>query len=250
MKRTIYAQGDHFFAGYSIMNKRLTRTVACLGLLLLALAAVPSATAQTAQSKRLVIIDAAHGGTDAGVMVTDRIQEKEVTLILAQMMQKEMAKFSGIQVQMTRTSDKTVANPERVKMAGKAPGEVLLISLHVNAGFGKKAAGYEIYFPGFKSPAAGQNESQSILRDMAQNKYLNDSVRLAQMVQRNMENVFPRKGRGLRDAPAPIFDDLSVPAIVLEVGFATHADDRKKILNEKTQQAIAQALARSVNDYF
>ena len=250
MKRTIYAQGDHFFAGYAIMNKRLTRTVACLGLLLLALAAVPSATAQTAQAKRLVIIDAAHGGTDAGVMVTDRIQEKEVTLILAQMMQKEMAKFSGIQVQMTRTSDKTVANPERVKMAGKAPGEVLLISLHVNAGFGKKAAGYEIYFPGFKSPAAGQNESQSILRDMAQNKYLNDSVRLAQMVQRNMENVFPRKGRGLRDAPAPIFDDLSVPAIVLEVGFATHADDRKNILNEKTQQAIAHALARSVNDYF
>lgn len=229
------------------MNKRLIRTVACLGFLAILLFAVPSATAQT---KRLVIIDAAHGGADAGVMVTDKIQEKEVTLILAQMMQREMAKFSGIQAQLTRTSDKSVANPERVKMAGKAPGEVLLISLHVNAGFGRKASGYEIYFPGFKAPAAGQNESQAILRDMAQNKYLNDSVRLAQMVQRNMEKVFPRKGRGLRDAPIPIFDDLTVPAIVLEVGFATHAEDRKKILNEKTQQAIAQALARSVNEYF
>ena len=232
------------------MNKRLTRTIACLGLLAFFLIAVPSATAQTGQAKRLVIIDAAHGGADAGVMVTDKIQEKEITLILAQMMQKEMAKFSGIQAQLTRTSDKSLANPERVKMAGKAPGEVLLISLHVNAGFGKKASGYEIYFPGFKAPAAGQNESQAILRDMAQNKHLNDSVRLAQMVQRNMENVFPRKGRGLRDAPIPIFDDLAVPAIVLEVGFATHAEDRKKILNEKTQQAIAQALARSVNEYF
>ena len=232
------------------MNKRLTRTVACLGLLLLVLIAVPSATAQTAQAKRLVIIDAAHGGTDAGVMVTDKIREKEITLVLAQLMQKEMAKFPGIQSQLTRTSDKTVANAERVKMARKPPGEVVFISLHVNAGFGKKAAGYEIYFPGFKTPAADQNESQAILRDMAQNKYLNDSVRLAQRVQRNMESVFPRKGRGLRDAPAPIFDDLTVPAIVLEVGFATQADDRKMILNEKTQQAIAQALARSVNDYF
>jgi penicillin-binding protein 1A len=37
------------------------------------------------------------------------------------------------------------------------------------------------------------------------------------MVQRNMENVFPRKGRGLRDAPVPILDELAVPAIVLEV---------------------------------
>ena len=232
------------------MNKRLTRTVACLGLLILALIAAPPATAQTAQAKRLVIIDAAHGGTDAGVMVTDKIREKEITLVLAQLMQKEMAKFPGIQSQLTRTSDKTVANAERVKMARKPPGEVVFISLHVNAGFGKKAAGYEIYFPGFKTPAADQNESQAILRDMAQNKYLNDSVRLAQRVQQSMESVFPRKGRGLRDAPAPIFDDLAVPAIVLEVGFATQADDRKMILNEKTQQAIAQALARSVNDYF
>ena len=122
------------------MNKRLTRTVACLGLLLLVLIAVPSATAQTAQAKRLVIIDAAHGGTDAGVMVTDKIREKEITLVLAQLMQKEMAKFPGIQSQLTRTSDKTVANAERVKMARKPPGDVVFISLHVNAGFGKKAA--------------------------------------------------------------------------------------------------------------
>jgi N-acetylmuramoyl-L-alanine amidase len=99
-------------------------------------------------------------------------------------------------------------------------------------------------------PATDQNGSKAILKDMAQNKYLNDSVRLAQMIQRNMENVFPRKGRGLRDAPMPILGDLSIPAVVLEVGFATNTDDRKKILNEKTQQAIAQALAKGIRDYF
>jgi N-acetylmuramoyl-L-alanine amidase len=197
-----------------------------------------------------VIIDAAHGGADAGVMVTDKIQEKEVTLILAQLLQKELAKSPDIQTQLTRTSDKTISNAERMKMVKAASGEVLFISLHVNAGFGNKAAGYEIFFPGFKTPATDQNESKAILKDMEQNKYLNDSVRLAQMIQRNMENVFPRKGRGLRDAPMPILGDLSIPAVVLEVGFATNTDDRKKILNEKTQQAIAQALAKGIRDYF
>jgi N-acetylmuramoyl-L-alanine amidase len=137
-----------------------------------------------------------------------------------------------------------------MKIVKATSGEVLFISLHVNAGFGNKATGYEIFFPGFKTPATDQNESKAILKDMEQNKYLNDSVRLAQMIQRNMENVFPRKGRGLRDAPMPILGDLSIPAVVLEVGFATNTDDRKKILNEKTQQAIAQALAKGIRDYF
>ena len=211
---------------------------------------VPILIVQATQAKRLVIIDAAHGGADAGVMVTDKIQEKEVTLILAQGLQKELAKSPDIQTQLTRTSDKTISNAERMKMVKAASGEVLFISLHVNAGFGNKATGYEIFFPGFKTPATDQNESKAILKDMEQNKYLNDSVRLAQMIQRNMENVFPRKGRGLRDAPIPILGDLSIPAVVLEVGFATNTDDRKKILNEKTQQAIAQALAKGIRDYF
>ena len=211
---------------------------------------VPILMVQATQAKRLVIIDAAHGGADAGVMVTDKIQEKEVTLILAQLLQKELAKSPDIQTQLTRTSDKTISNAERMKIVKAASGEVLFISLHVNAGFGNKATGYEIFFPGFKTPATDQNESKAILKDMEQNKYLNDSVRLAQMIQRNMENVFPRKGRGLRDAPMPILGDLSIPAVVLEVGFATNTDDRKKILNEKTQQAIAQALAKGIRDYF
>jgi len=211
---------------------------------------LPILIVQATQAKRLVIIDAAHGGADAGVMVTDKIQEKEVTLILAQGLQKELAKSPDIQTQLTRTSDKTISNAERMKMVKAASGEVLFISLHVNAGFGNKATGYEIFFPGFKTPATDQNESKAILKDMEQNKYLNDSVRLAQMIQRNMENVFPRKGRGLRDAPIPILGDLSIPAVVLEVGFATNTDDRKKILNEKTQQAIAQALAKGIRDYF
>ena len=211
---------------------------------------LPILIVQATQAKRLVIIDAAHGGADAGVMVTDKIQEKEVTLILSQLLQKELAKSPDIQTQLTRTSDKTISNAERVKMVKAASGEVLFISLHVNAGFGNKATGYEIFFPGFKTPATDQNESKAILKDMEQNKYLNDSVRLAQMIQRNMENVFPRKGRGLRDAPIPILGNLSIPAVVLEVGFATNTDDRKKILNEKTQQAIAQALAKGIRDYF
>lgn len=206
--------------------------------------------AQSGQQKRLIIIDAAHGGADGGVIITDKIREKEMTLTLSQLLQKELAKTPGIQVRMTRTSEKTVSLAERLKIVNAAPAEALFISLHVNAGFGKNASGYEIYFPGFKAVPEDKGDSKAILKDMVKNKNLNDSVRFAQTIQRNMENVFPRKGRGLREAPMPILKDLTLTAVILEMGFATNTDDRKKMMNEKTQQAIAQALGKSINDFF
>lgn len=205
--------------------------------------------AQTAHQKQLVIIDAAHGGTDGGVIVTDKVREKELTLTIAQLLEKELSRTPGIQVLMTRTSDRTLSTDDRLKMIKSAPLDALFISLHVNSGFGKKAGGYEVYFPGFKSTPEDSGESKAILNDMAKNKHLNNSVRFAQSIQRNLENIFPRKGRGLRDAPIPILDDLTITAVVLEMGFATNKEDRKILLSEKTQQAIVQAIGRSIRDY-
>jgi N-acetylmuramoyl-L-alanine amidase len=234
---------------YLMMDSAMKRIVFLTFLLVIF---IPSSLlmAQSGQQKRWVIIDAAHGGTDGGVIVTDKIREKEVTLSLSQLLQKELAKTPGIQVQMTRASEKTMSIAERLKIVRAAPAEALFISLHVNAGFGKNASGYEIFFPGFKAVPEDKGDSQVILKDMVKNKNLNDSVRFAQAIQRNMENVFPRKGRGLREAPIPILNDLTLTAVVLEIGFATNTDDRKKIMSEKTQQAIAQALSKSINDFF
>jgi N-acetylmuramoyl-L-alanine amidase len=235
--------------GYLMMNTPIKKIVFLTFLLLFL---IPSSLlmAQSAQKKRFVIIDAAHGGIDGGVSVTDKVREKEMTLILSQLLQKELAKMPGIQVQMTRTSDKTLSSADRRKIATEAPPDALLISIHLNAGFGKNATGYEIYFPGFKTAPEDKGGSKAILKDMVRNKSLNDSVRFAQVIQRNMEHVFPRKGRGLRDAPMPILSDLTMTAAVLEMGFATNMDDRKKIMDEKTQQAIAQALSKSIRDFF
>jgi N-acetylmuramoyl-L-alanine amidase len=231
------------------MNSSIKKIV-FITLFLLFVAPSSLLMAQSGQQKRWVIIDAAHGGTDGGVIVTDKIREKEVTLILSQLLYKELAKVSGIQVQMTRTSEKTMSTAERLKIMKAAPAESLFVSLHVNAGFGKNASGYEIYFPGFKASLEEKGDSKAILKDMVKNKNLNDSVRFAQTIQKNMENVFPRKGRGLREAPIPILNDLAHTAVIIEIGFATNTDDRKKILSEKTQQAIAQALSKSINDFF
>ncbi|HVO65736.1 MAG TPA: N-acetylmuramoyl-L-alanine amidase [Syntrophales bacterium] len=229
------------------MNLWLVRII--LASLVLVICLLPSADAQKAHGKHLVVIDPAHGGKDFGVRLTDKEYEKNITLAVSLLLKKELEKAGDIQVLLTRSSDKDVTSSERKKIIMASRSQVL-VSVHVNAGFGKTSTGYELYFPGFKTVSAEQSDSKEILKDMARNKYLNDSVRLAQVIQKNMSSVFPRKGRGLRNASVPIIEGLSMPAVVVELGFATNPDDRKKILDVNTQNAIAHALYQSIKDYF
>ena len=130
----------------------------------------------------------------------------------------------------------------------------LFISLHVNAGFDKEASGYELYFPGFggqeAARGASRGESAAIVRDMVRTKHLNEGVRFAQILQKRLDPVFPRMDRGLREAPVPVLQNLSIPAVVLEIGFSTNPGDRKKLQEESVQAAVAKAIAESIREFF
>jgi N-acetylmuramoyl-L-alanine amidase len=199
------------------------------------------------QDSYLVLIDPAHGGEDLGA-VSDKVREKDLTMSIALLIRQEAQKKPGLQVQLTRTADRGMTIVERVKTAAAVKADSLL-SLHVNAGFGKKSTGYEIYFPGFRQAASGSGESSAIIKDMARNKSLNDSVRLAQQIQSGLETVFPRKGRGLRDAPSPLLDGLTIPGLVIEIGFATNQEDRVKLTELQTQTAVARAVVQGLQNF-
>jgi N-acetylmuramoyl-L-alanine amidase len=229
------------------MNIRYVRV--CLTLFILFAFLLPEAMAQLKQGRHVVIIDPAHGGSDIGIRLSDKEYEKNITLAISLALKKELEKLGNIRVQMTRVSDKLVSFSERKKIATSTQGE-LLVSVHINAGFGKNSTGYEIYYAGFRDAQTAQSNSKEILKDMARNKYLNDSIRLAQLIQKNMDNIFPRKSRGIRDAAIPVLEGLSIPAVIVEIGFATHPEDRKKLMDVKTQNTIAHALYQSIKDFY
>ena len=66
---------------------------------------------------------------------------------------------------------------------------------------------------------------------------------------KNIEKIFPRKNRGLRSATIPILEGLTIPAVVIELGFATNIQDRKKLMNRKVQESIAIAVGKSIKEY-
>lgn len=194
-----------------------------------------------AAAKHIVVIDPAHGGRDKGSVGIDKVAEKDVTLAIALALQKELAKEKNIEVVLTRNSDKTVSLEERQKDIMKI-NPALVLSLHANAGFGKTASGFELYYPGFKDDAASGKA--------AKNQYLGDTVKLARLVQKNLDILFPRKGRGLREAGVPLAEGLTVPVLVVEMGFLTNPDDQEKLTSEKKQKEIAGALAKSIKSFF
>jgi len=198
--------------------------------------------------KPVVVIDPAHGGKDTGVLGVDEVAEKDLTLAIALALQKELAKEGNLDVVLTRNSDKAISLEERQKNIMKVK-PALVLSLHINAGFGKASSGFELYYPGFKEVSAPGKGAKGNA-DGSLNKHLNDTVKLARLVQKNLDGLFPRKGRGLREAGVPLAEGLSLPVLVVELGFATNSAEKKKLANEKTQAEIAKALAKSIKAFF
>lgn len=233
-----------------------TRAISDVGILIILFlgffGALPLSHAERPRSSNnLVIIDPAHGGGDEGVKISGKEREKDVTLKLALALEKELRR-GNIPVLLTRTDDRDVPIAARRKMASTA-GARLLISIHVNAGFGKQAAGYEVYFPGFTDhpigKAAAKDGATEIIEDMVGNKYLNESVALAQDILHHLQEVFSRKERGLRAAPFLLFEGMVLPAVAVEIAFATNLEDRQTITGEQGQQAVAHALSKSIRAF-
>ncbi len=196
----------------------------------------------------LVILDAGHGGADSGVRLSGGGSEKELTLDLAGAVKRKLDQSKRVRTVLTRVEDRELSFQDRFRQAKDARAD-LFISFHVNAGFDKNASGYEMYFTGFKNPSGGKNDSAEIIKDMVRTKSLNESVRFAKILQTNLDKVFPRKGRGLRDGPLRM-EALSVPAVILELGFATNGKDRKSMLDPEVKKAVISALDQSVREYF
>jgi len=218
-------------------------TVLCLGC-----AAAIVLFAREVQGAPLVFLDPAHGGGEKGVKLQENIFEKDITLAVAQKIRQKLADSGKVRIELTRTSDQAVPVSERVKKAESARAD-LFISLHVNAGFGRNARGFEVYFPGFRGSSSKGDGSSEIVRDMVRTQYLNESIKFGRILLKEMETVYPRRDRGLREAPIRILRDLTIPAVLLEMGFATESRDRKELLEPVRQKAVAEAIAKSILEY-
>jgi N-acetylmuramoyl-L-alanine amidase len=236
----------------------------------------PAAARRDPPPRRLVVIDAGHGGPDRGMSGTTstrrRIEEADITLAVSRKL-RDVLKARGVDVLMTRTTDTLIALRDRGRLANEAGG-TLFLSIHVNAANPRwsnprSARGFETYFlsdaktEDERRVAEMENEADKyledaepgdpltfLLSDMAQNSYLRESSELAATVQAGLRPTHPsRADRGVKQAGFAVLIAAHMPAALVEIGFGTNAAEATWLSSAKGQETLANAIADATERY-
>jgi N-acetylmuramoyl-L-alanine amidase len=193
----------------------------------------------SAEKKFKVVIDPGHGGTNTGA-VSGEITEKELTLALAAKIRAFFKKHpaQGIEIIFTRTEDVSMTIKERVELIEQLQPD-LFISLHFNS---QKVLttnrGFEIYYPAdfvskdtastalFYDKVNRSFNYGAIFRDLYFKANLHTTWRLPL-------NMFSQKYN------FGLFDDTTVPGLLLEIAYISSPEDRACIENPLFKADVA-----------
>ena len=219
-------------------------------------------------SKRVIVIDAGHGGKDPGGIGAYRIKEKSIVLPMAKYLKYELTK-RGYKVYLTRDTDKFITLQNRTKFANRKKAD-LFISLHCNiAPKHPEIYGIETYFLSparserAKNVAKIENSSIGNLNNTTQNIILNflnknrivSSTKLALDIQRsliyNLKKHYKKiKDGGVRPAPFWVLVGTQMPAILIETGFISNKSEALRLKNKTYQKRFAKYIAEGIDNYF
>jgi N-acetylmuramoyl-L-alanine amidase len=229
------------------------------------------------RSRRLVVVDAGHGGPDPGMRGPmaggPRVAEKHITLAVAKRVGAALGQ-RGIDVLFTRTTDTLIALSDRGRIANEAHAD-LFVSIHVNAANPRwkdpgAARGFETYFLAeaktedarrveqmenevvkFETRAAARagDPLSFILNDMAQNEHLRESNELAELIQQRIGRVHPGPSRGVKQAGFRVLVTAFMPAVLVEIGFGTNASEASYMTDPRRMEELSAAVADGVLEY-
>jgi N-acetylmuramoyl-L-alanine amidase len=264
--------------------KRSIRPVLAVLAALLAASIVPErAAGQDRLKLSTIVIDPGHGGHDPGCISADKkTQEKAIALDIAQRLSRKIGEsLPGVKTVLTRSSDKFVTLSGRADIANDL-GADLFISIHVNAqAKGTSANGYSIHCLGqssregndlfsknldlikrensvilleddYKTRYQGFDPSDPqsyILFSLMQNAHLEHSLVFAEEVANAMKGGPIAHNRGVSQDPFWVLWRTTMPAVLVEVGFITNANDLRALRSPEDRDRIAESLLKAVKAF-
>ncbi len=215
-----------------------------------------------------IVIDPGHGGKDYGAPgYKNGIHEKHIVLAIAKRLARKVESELRCDAILTRTTDRYLTLEERTAIANTQNAD-LFVSIHTNAVRDKRAYGIETFFLNLATDddairvAARENATsaknisdlESILNDLMQNAKINESSRLAAMVQREMTGHLKRefshiRSKGVKQAPFYVLLGAQMPAILVETSFISNPRECKRLMSIKYQEALCDGIIRGIKTY-
>jgi N-acetylmuramoyl-L-alanine amidase len=231
-----------------------------------------NSTASKAQANTktpVVVLDAGHGGKDFGAKGAHGLFEKDLNLHISKRVQKILLNRYHYKVIMTRKDDRFIELKDRGKIANTHNAD-LFVSIHANAAKRKSAKGIETYYLGSGSNdqaletaerengdlvhSVADDAVQEILASLISTTKINDSSRLASIVQKRLHKTMSKKfsgiqNLGVKEGPFFVLHDTNMPSILVEVGFVTNGREGQKLKSKIYQKWLAESIARGIHDY-
>ncbi len=223
---------------------------------------------------KTIVIDPGHGGKHPGT-IRNGVEEKDITLKVAlkvgELIQKN---HKDVKVIYTRKNDKFIGLSERADIANKNSAD-LFISIHVNSINGSAANGVETFVMGMDKSASNMavcqlensvitleddytssysgfdpnNPESYIIFSLLQNSHLEQSLLLAEHVQRELVRGPIKKNRGVKQAPFLVLWKCTMPSILIELGFLSNYSDFKHLTSTNSLNQMAQRISSAFTNY-
>ena len=237
------------------------------------LAAPPSKNTPELRARTLIIaIDAGHGGEDPGAHGGRGSNEKDVTLAIARRLNKLINETPNMRGVLIRDGDYFIPLGGRVVKARKARAD-LFVSIHADAFIKPDAHGSSVFAlseHGATSTAARwlakkENEADLIggvniavkdpylartLLDLSQTATINDSIRLANHVLGELNDINDLHSGHVEQAGFAVLKSPDIPSILVETAFISNPSEERRLNDENYQTKLAQAILNGINRYF
>ncbi len=189
--------------------------------------------------KPTVILDAGHGGIDSGAVSVSGAEEKNLNLEVA----KKIGSFlesAGVNVLYTRSGDEMLSSDRgktrktkdllgRVQIAKDNP-KAVFVSIHMNTLPIQKYSGLQVFY-------SDQNTANHPLAQEIQNTVIS-------LIQ-------PKNERKAKNADGKIYilDRISQPAVLIECGFLSNAEEDLLLQNDEYQSRLAFSISRPILNF-
>ncbi len=201
-----------------------------------------ASTLAEGQAPRTVVIDAGHGGEDGGASGASGVPEKDINLAIAKDLE-QLLTVSGYQVVMTRTDDAEIGDNtlgtirarkvsdmhQRLKIL-EDQGSCIFISIHQNFFTQSQYSGTQIFYS----------------KNNAESKPLSEDIRARVVGLLQKDNK-----RETKPATSAIYLlwEAKVPAVLVECGFLSNAQEEAKLKDTSYQQKMAFSIYSGFLDY-
>lgn len=231
----------------------------------------PTVTAPPKTKNKVIVLDAGHGGEDAGAVGPNKRYEKVVNLNVTKYL-ASILKQRGYTVYLTRSNDKFIKVMDRTILANEKNAD-LFMSIHTNAVPKEKANEVDGIETFFLSPARSERakrvaalENKSDIREMSNSSKdvfleslnrprITASHKFAIDVQAGLLQSARSKYKdindsGVREGPFWVLVGAQMPSILIELGYISHPTESKRLYDKDYQQLLANGIANGVDSYF